>query len=168
MPFISPNIARPIEPRPAAPDPYAPLRLYDGTWRVRRVGGGVDRLVNHCARVGRYFACEQTVNDVVAALVLFVPTDTAGRYATQGVRPDGIATGRGALVIDDSHWTYDGQGTDIGKTTYYRTVNTFTGPDHIHFEVSRSNDHAHWTTTLAGDEERVVPSPPAAPGAPPA
>ncbi|GJG86530.1 hypothetical protein tb265_17110 [Gemmatimonadetes bacterium T265] len=168
VPVVVPSPVPPAARRPVVQDPYAPLRLYDGAWRVRRADGGVDRLVNRCARVGRYFTCEQTANDTVRALVTFIPADTAGRYATQAVLPNGAAVGRGALVIDGARWTYDSRDSTGGRTTHYRTVNVFTGRDRIHFEVARSDDGVHWTTTLAGDEERAVSPPPAAPGPPPA
>ena len=46
-------------------DAYAPLRLYEGAWQVTQTTPAPkkpDRLINDCAKIGRYFACQQTVN----------------------------------------------------------------------------------------------------------
>jgi hypothetical protein len=41
-------------------DAYSPLRLYQGTWRVKSQRGGdsgkVTVLANECARIGQFFA----------------------------------------------------------------------------------------------------------------
>jgi hypothetical protein len=139
----------------AAPDPYAPLRLYDGAWTVTMRDSGkttTDSLLNDCHQFERYFACQQTVNGKVGALVIFVPGDQAGEYHTQNVTPEGWATGRGDLTIAGNRWTYLGKDEENGKTTWYRTTNEFTGNDRIHFEQATSTDGKTWTTTRSGDE----------------
>ena len=139
-----------------ATDPYAPLRLYKGTWQVTQTtpaGKQPDRLVNDCARIGRYFACQQTVNSKPGALVVFIPDAAPGHYHTQIVLPDGAALGPpGMLTIAGDHWTYLGQ--PDAKGVRYRTVNVFSGRDRIHFESARSTDGKTWTVTMAGDETR--------------
>lgn len=141
-----------------ATDPYAPLRLYEGAWQVTQsaptTGRKSDRLVNDCAQVGRYFACQQTVNGKPGALVVFIPDAVPGHYHTQIVRLDGAALGPpGTLTIAGDHWTYLGE--PDAKGLRYRTVNIFSGRDRIHFESARSTDGKTWTVTMAGDEERV-------------
>ncbi|HEY6448973.1 MAG TPA: hypothetical protein VIY53_21140 [Acidobacteriaceae bacterium] len=144
----------------AAPqDVYTPLRLYSGPWTVtmRDTAPGqsrTDSLVNACSLVGRYFACQQTVNGKVSALVVFVPAATPGQYFTQNVMPDGSASGRGELTIAGAHWEYSSHDEENGKTTWYRTINDFTGNDRIHFESARSTDGKTWSVTLSGDEVR--------------
>ncbi len=140
------------------PDPYAPLRLYDGGWTISMHNPSgkttTDALVNECHLFGHYYACQQTVNGKVGALVVFVPTGAPGQYYTQNVLPAGQATGRGDLTIEGAHWTYMGHDDENGKTTWYRTTNEFTGNDRIHFESATSTDDKTWTVTMSGDEVR--------------
>ena len=146
----------------SATNPYAPLRLYAGAWQVTQTtpaGKKPDRLVNDCAQIGRYFACQQTVNGKPGALVVFIPAAMQGHGAmlghnhTQDVLPDGAALGPpGTLTIAGDHWTYLG-GPDA-KGVRYRTINVFSGRDRIHFESARSTDGKTWTVTMAGDETR--------------
>ena len=140
-----------------AADPYAPLRLYEGAWQVTSTptpaGKKPDRLVNDCAQIGRYFACQQTVNGKPSALVVFIPDTVPGHYHTQIVLPDGAASGpSGTLTVTGNRWIYLGQ--PGAKGVRYRTINVFSGHDHIHFESARSTDGKTWTVTMAGDETR--------------
>lgn len=142
---------------PVAPDPYTPLRLYDGGWTVTMHDASsgkttTDALVNACSLLKPFFVCQQTVNGKPGALVVFVPAETPGHYYTQNVLPEGWATGRGDLSIEGGHWTYLGHDEENGKTTWYRTVNDFTGTDRIHFESAQSPDGKTWTVTRSGDE----------------
>ena len=140
----------------AATDPCAPLRLYEGAWQVTQATPAdkkPDRLANDCAQVGRYFACQQTVNGKPGPLVVFIPDAVPGHYHTQVVLPDGAALGPpGTLTIVGNHWTYLGE--PGAKGVRYRTVNVFSGRDRIHFESARSTDGKTWTVTMAGDETR--------------
>jgi hypothetical protein len=145
----------------SADDPvYAPLWLYQGSWVVTpknlAPGAPPDQLTNDCSLTGKYFACQQTVNGKIAALVVFIPADTPGHYFTNALLPQGNAGGRGELEISGDNWTYSGKSEEGGKTSYHRTRNTFTGKDRIHFEVGESVDGVNWTVTLSGDEVRVA------------
>lgn len=139
---------------PAPVNPYVPLQRYEGAWRVMPDGKTKpDRLVNDCARVGRFFACQQTVNGKPGPLLIFIP-DSAGHYHTQVVRGDGAALGPpGTLTLSDDHWVYLSK--PDSKGVRYRTVNDFQGPDRIHFVVAHSSDGKRWVVTLSGVEERV-------------
>ena len=141
-----------------SPDPvYDPLWLYNGTWTATsNPGDKHDTIANECARVGTYFACQQTVNGKLAALVVFLPLDKQGHYATQGIDAAGAALGRGKLEIAGDHWTYDGGDRSGDSTVYYRTSNSFTGRDRIHFQVATSKDGRNWTVTREGDEVRQL------------
>jgi hypothetical protein len=134
---------------------YAPLMLYNGAWQVTQKDRPPDTLVDECARIGKYYACQQTVNGKLGALVVFIPAETPGHYFTQAVLPQGWATGRGELQIEGDHWTYLSKSQEDGKTTWYRTTNVFTGKDQIHFEQAESPDNEHWTTKSSGDEVRL-------------
>ena len=134
---------------------YKPLWAYQGAWQVTRAGSGKpDQLVNECALVGRYFACQQSVDGKLSSLLIVIPTDSPGHYYTQTVMPEGRATGRDDLEISGNRWTFTSRRLEYGRSKYYRTVNTFTDRNHIHFEQAQSNDEAHWTITNSGDEVR--------------
>ncbi|HET9743559.1 MAG TPA: hypothetical protein VFQ00_12475 [Terriglobales bacterium] len=139
--------------------PYAPLWLYNGHWRLDNTGAkpgtAPDKIDNICDLVGKYFTCQQTVNNKIEALIIFIPSEKPGHYFLQSVLPEGWATGRSEVEIEGDHWTYNSKSVDNGKTTYYRTTNLFNGKNKIHFEVSESPDGEHWTVTKSGNEERT-------------
>jgi hypothetical protein len=146
-------MAAPIDPA------YAPLWPYQGTWQVTRSGTAAgkkpDELVNQCAQIGKYFACQQTINGKAGGLLIIIPTGQAGRYYTQTIMPEGRATGRDDLEISGTKWIYSSRRQQGGKTTQYRTINDFVGKDHIHFERAESTDGKQWTVTDSGDERRA-------------
>lgn len=154
---------RPEEP-PAAKaqipeSAYAPLELYNGAWKIvpGHQNRPYDTLVNHCQRADLYYECTQTVDGTLAAMVVFVPTDVPGRYHSQVVLPSGEAVGRSNITIDGNLWTYSSEEERNGKTSYYRTVNTFNGKDRIHFSQQTSTDGVHFDEKSSGDETRMAP-----------
>lgn len=146
---------------PAADSTYAPLWLYQGTWHVtaksRGSGAKPNELINVCALLGRYFACQQTVNGDVSALLIFIPVATnPGHYHTQNVTLDGRASGIGDLEISGDRWVYSNRWEQGGgKITYFRNTNIFTGKNHIHYEQAESSNGKDWTINDSGDETRV-------------
>jgi hypothetical protein len=137
---------------PAPPaDPYAPLWTYNGSWQVTRAGSTPESLVNECARIGTYFGCQQTVNGSVTGLLIIIPAKEPGHYNTQTVLPQGRATGLGELEIAGDRWTFVNSQPGTGKVTHYRTINTFSGKTHIHFEQAVSGDGNNWTVTGTGE-----------------
>ncbi|MGI9074859.1 MAG: hypothetical protein ACR2JB_26880 [Bryobacteraceae bacterium] len=140
---------------------YAPLWLYRGAWQVTRKsaekGAKPEQLMNRCALLGKYFACQQTVNGSERGLVIFIPTEKSRHYYTQTITPEGRATGRADLEISGNRWTYLSrwpQGN--GKIIYYRTTKVFTGKNHIYFEQAESADGVQWTVKDSGDEIRAA------------
>lgn len=148
-------LALPVWAAPAS-DPYAPLMLYNGTWQVtHKDGAKPDTLVNKCSKVGNFFVCDQSVNAGPSALLVFIPrADKPGLYYTQNIRPEGRATSRAELEIKGDTWTFFSTWDNGGQTTYYRTVNTFSGRTKIHFEQLESSNNKDWKTTGSGDETR--------------
>ncbi len=143
----------------AIPDPYQPLALYNGTWAVTRKNGGkADTMTNQCSKVGHFYTCDQSVNSTPGALLVFIPiANKPGHYYTQNIRPEGRATSRGDLEIDGDQWIFLSNWDQGGRTTYYKTVNTFTTHNHIHFEQSESNNNLDWSVTASGEEVRIIP-----------
>jgi len=142
----------------AAPAPdavFAPLRLYEGTWRITS-NGQTEQLKNQCALLGRYFACSQVINGQQGALLVFIPTATTGQFHTQNISPDGRASGLADLQISGDHWIFSSRWDQGGgKTTFYRTTNVFTGKNRVHFEQAESTNGKDWAVKKSGDEVRL-------------
>ena len=143
----------------AESDAYAPLKRYEGKWIATSSGGKTTAIENRCARTGLFFVCEQGVNGKAAALVVFLPRAQEGPaevYRTQALTAAGDRPGPWhVLTIEGDRWVYADAEAPRGKARRERTINTFSGPDHIHFEVQRSFDGKTWTTTMSGDERRA-------------
>jgi hypothetical protein len=142
-------------------DPYAPLKLYDGSWEIRvsKPEARTDHLINHCAQTGLFYVCEQIVNGKTSALVVFLPIGTnssgAEQYRTQPLVASGAPGGEwGNLTITGDNWLYFWDSQDSKKLVHWRVKNHFTGKDKIHFEVQSSEDGTNWNLQSAGDEER--------------
>ena len=139
-----------------AADPYTPLWLYNGAWQVTRKDQAAEKLVNRCVVVGRFFACEQTVDGVPGNLLILIPiADKPGHYYTQNVGPQGRASSRGDLEIDGDHWVFRSNWDQGGSTVYYRTTNVFSGRNKIQYEQAESTDNKNWTVKNSGAETRV-------------
>lgn len=139
--------------------PYAPLLVYQGSWKVTRKSAGAnakpDTLQNQCATAGKYFVCQQTVNGNIIGLLVFVPLSQSGHFATQNILPEGRATGRGELEIAGNRWVFASSWNQGSATTRYRTTNIIADRNHIHFEQEESSDGVHWETKDSGDDVRV-------------
>jgi hypothetical protein len=145
----------------AAADPaFAPLSVYEGSWRVTpaasNAGAKPYQLAVECALVGKYFTCQQTTEGRAGSLLVIIPAEHPGHYNTQTIMPDGRATGRDELEISGNQWTFRSRRQEGTKTTQYRTLYTFSGKDRIHFEQAQSNDGKQWTVTNSGDQIRIT------------
>ncbi|MFZ0595164.1 MAG: hypothetical protein WAM39_32175 [Bryobacteraceae bacterium] len=139
--------------------PPSPLWLYQGSWQVTHPNAGAPgepyQLTNDCAQLGLYFACQQSVNGKPVRLLIMISTDKPGHFHTQTILPEGRATGLDDLEISGNQWVFTSSRREGGKTTYYRTINTFSGKNKIHFEQAESTDGKQWTTKSSGDEAKV-------------
>ena len=139
----------------ASPD----LTIYQGSWQVTRKdmpgGSKPDTLTNQCATLGQFFTCAQSVNGKPGGLLVFLPAGGNGHYYTQTIMPEGRATGRDELQISGNVWTYSSRRDQGGKTTFYRTTNTYSNRNHIHYEQAHSTDGSQWTVDSSGDEVRT-------------
>jgi hypothetical protein len=140
---------------------YTPLKLYDGKWEVSPAADEKEpaRFENHCARTGLFFVCEQVVPGRPGALVVFLPvakTEAGYEYRNAALVSDASPSGEwGKLTIEGERWVYSWESAENGKKILWRNVNTFSGPERIHFEISRSEDGQTWKTVKSGDEHRV-------------
>ncbi len=131
---------------------------------VRSTAGKIDHLANHCSRAGDVFVCEQVLNGKTKALVVFQLEGEVGHSRTYRTRimPPGGAGAPGPwnyLTIEGERWVYGAAVDDDAKHPLRaRTINEFSGTDHIHFEVQSSRDGKVWTITASGDETREAPS----------
>jgi hypothetical protein len=77
-------------------------------------------------------------------------------YRNQWLSAKGDYSSRwGKLEITGARWVYSSEEGTEEKRIYGRTINVFSGPDKIHFEVQRSEDGVKWATTRSGDEARA-------------
>jgi hypothetical protein len=153
----------PASAQQTAPDPYVPLRLYNGNWELETSGNKTTatmHIVNHCEQTGLFYVCEQMVNGKSEDLVIFLPTSSSGptfNYKTLPVTTSAETPGDwGNLEISGDRWVYSNTAVDDGTTTYWRTTNVFSGPDKIHFEIQKSTDGKNWETKQSGDEHRFA------------
>ena len=141
------------------PDRYAALRQYDGRWTVTLGDGKKLDLVNRCSEFAAAFACEQVVDGRPVALIVFVPSGTANAetYATLALPYGGaVPGGWTSLTVAGPRWVYLSTRTDAGTTVHERTINDWSGRDHIRFTQQRSSDGIDWTSVSAGEETRVA------------
>ncbi len=59
------------------------------------------------------------------------------------------------LVLNGNTWTYSGKATNAGKTTYFRTFNTFESADLYRFRAESSTDNATWSVVVQGVSRRL-------------
>ena len=150
--------AMPLCAHGAADDAYAALKRFDGTWNATFSTGRTLTVENHCWPTAHYFVCEQSVTGQPSALVIF--QSVSGRegeltYRTQTLTSAGAAPGPwGSLTIKGDRWVYE-PGAAAGRSKRQRTIDTFSGPDFIHFEDQTSASGQTWTTTRSGDEHRA-------------
>ena len=134
-----------------------PLLAYEGTWKVSRAGTPKpDTLINKCALLGQFFVCAQNVNGEPGPLLVFLQQGAPGHYLTQTIMPSGRATGLTDLTITADTWTYLSRQNEAGTTTYYKTINAFSGKNKIHFENSHSSNGKDFTPDSSGDELKVT------------
>ncbi len=150
-------LARTLVPAPAQnPEEagFAPLWAYNGQWKIES-GGKSQVLVNQCALNGHYFTCQQSVNGAVSELLVIVSSGSSGHFSTQSILPDGRAGGKGGLEVSGNLWTFTSSWNQGGRSTFYKTINTFSGQTKIHFEQQESSNNSDWKTTKTGDEVRM-------------
>ncbi len=115
-------------------------------------------LVNRLRGAANVFSCGQGALDGAPGwLLAFLSRENDLQppgITNADIMPEGRATGRDDLRIDGNQWTYSSRRDENGKTTYFRTVNTFSDKNHIHFEQAQSENNKDWSVQGSGDEVR--------------
>jgi hypothetical protein len=139
------------------------LSVYAGTWKTEttrldtphsKAGKESVTLRNDCWRSGDFYVCNQYVDGVSKALLVFVYNAKENSYASYPVVPGSDAAHAGKLLIAGNVWTFPWQASDKGKTTHFRVVNTFTSTDVIDFREEYSRDGKHWLPMASGQDRR--------------
>jgi len=139
--------------------------VYAGTWKIEaenfdtahsKASHERSTLRNSCWKDGAYVACNQWVDGDSKILLVFTYNDADKTYTSYQIPQGGGAAGAGKLTIEGNVWTFPWEMTESGVTTYFRVVNTFTGPDHIEYRKEFSTDKTHWTLMAKGTTVRTA------------
>ena len=149
----------------AAPAPSAldRLNVFAGTWKsdtqtfktpYSEESSGSTTLVNQCWTAGAFLVCNQMVDGVSRALLVFsfVGGDTYSEVAIPAANGHGS---NGTVLIDGGVWTFPGEQHKYGQVTYFRTVNIYNGNDSLDYREEYSTDQQNWTPMAKGHETRV-------------
>jgi len=140
------------------------LLVFAGTWKSEsdqyqtaysKASHVAVTTVNDCMRNGNYYACNQSVNGQSRWLLVFVYPGSGDTYGTYLVPADGTPGVSGQLIIYDKTWTFPVQRNNLGKVTYFRTVNTFLDANHYDFRQEYSEDKQTWTVMSQGHQTRI-------------
>jgi hypothetical protein len=113
-------------------------------------------LHNDCWQSGEFYACDQIVDGVSRALIVFSFNEKDGTYNNYAIPAGGLPAGPGGiLTIAGKTWTYASRPSDDAKPPYFRTVNEFDGRSTIHYKIEFTRDNKTWTKTREGIERRV-------------
>ncbi|MDP9017978.1 MAG: hypothetical protein M3N19_06645 [Candidatus Eremiobacteraeota bacterium] len=139
------------------------ISAYAGTWKTHivhfktiysKARSETSIVRNDCWRSAQFYACDQFLNGVSGALIVYTYDAKQNIYHTRVIAPDGAAPGGGTLLIEGNRWTYPWQDKDGSKVVYLRILNTFVDRDTIEFRQEFSYDRTHWTLTASGTEHR--------------
>ena len=139
------------------------LNVFAGTWKSEAQNFDTpystaatvsSTLVNQCWKAGAFFVCNQSVNGVSRVLLVF-SYKAGDTYWISEVPADTGHAASSTVIISGGVWTFPGQSTKLGQTTYFRTVDIFNGTDSIDFREEFSTDKENWTLMSKGHESRV-------------
>lgn len=151
-------------PATISPAGIAAIEAYKGTWKISTVARDTAHskaahdekvLRNDCWRSAGYYACNQFLDGVSQALLVFTYSQDKNLYTSYVIPQDGSAAHSGTLEIHGDTWIYPWDVTENGPTVYYRVVNIFTSRNSIQFRSEFSADKQTWTPTATGTEVRL-------------
>ena len=147
-------------------DPLKRVAVYNGKWhsedesfdtKFSKASRESVEIVNTCSTEGGFYVCHQQVSKpsgAGSAMVIFLWNDKARLFDTYVVDSGGGETYHGHLVIDGNTFTW-GSAARKESGPQWRTVNVFSGRDHIAYRIQYSTDDAaNWITTRQGKETR--------------
>lgn len=150
-------------PKPVGQNSIATVSLYSGAWRTHivhyktkysRARVETSMLKNDCWRSEGYFACDQIVDGISRALLVFTYDDKSDIFHSHVIPVEGAAS-TGTLVVKANVWTFPWEDKDGSRAVHLRVVNTFLSDDEIQYRQEYSFDRLHWVVTATGDEQRV-------------
>jgi hypothetical protein len=139
------------------------IAAYKGTWKVEteyfatahsKARKEFRTLENACWHSSRYYVCDQLVDGLSQAIIVYTYDEQKDEYTTYPIPPNGGPPRTGKLIIKDNVWTFPWEEEKAGKTTYYQVVNVFTAPRTIEYRQEFSDDKAHWTVMAKGIERK--------------
>lgn len=164
---VSGSVQQGRSPAPLS-DPLNLVALYNGHWhsedesfntRFSKASKETVEIDNTCTTAGDFYVCHQRVSKPsgpVSAMMIFLWNATEHLFDTYGVDSAGGDAYHGHLTIKGSDYVWASAKPDPSRPNQWRTLNTFSGRDHITYKVQVSSDRGeHWTTTKQGHETRV-------------
>jgi len=141
------------------------IAAYAGSWQTSmhqldtpysKAGDESHLLRNDCWRSAGFYACDQIVDGISQALLVFLYDAKTGNYSSYPIPAGGAPQVQpGRLDIAGDTWTFPWDVTAQGKTTHFRVVNVWRSPDSIEFRQEYSADGIHWTLMAEGQEVRI-------------
>lgn len=162
--FVSISSPRSVARAQSAPAGLDKLKVLAGTWKsdgqaydteFSKAAKDTSTLHNDCWQSGEFYACDQIVDGVSRALIIFTFNAKDGTYNNYAVQAGGApARLGGILMIDGNTWTYSSRPDPDAKPPFFHTVNVFDGDSTIHYKLEFTRDNKTWTTTREGIERR--------------
>ena len=141
------------------------LKVLAGTWKAdgeafdtefSKASKDTSTLHNDCWQSGEFYACDQIVDGVSRALIVFSLSEKDGTFNNYAIQAGGAPAGPGGiLTIAGNTWTYALRPSSDAKPPFFRTVNLFEGSSTIRYKIEFTRDNKSWTTTREGIERRV-------------
>lgn len=162
------GMALQVRPPTLPSDPLKLVAFYNGHWHSEdesfdtpfsKASKETVEIDNTCTASGEFYVCHQQVSKPsgpASSLVIFLWNAKERLFDTYVVDTSGGDIDHGHLTIKGNVYTWGAAKPDSSGPNEWRTLNTFSGSDHIVYKVQVSSDRgAHWTTTRQGNESRV-------------
>lgn len=146
-----------------APQGLDRLAPFAGTWKsdsqtfktpYSEEGSTSFTLMNQCWKTGAFFVCNQSVDGVSRAMLVF-SYKGGDTYNEVAIPADSGHGSNGTLLVDGGVWTFPGEQHKYGQVVYFRTVNIYNGTDNLDYREEYSDDQQNWTLMAKGHESRV-------------
>jgi len=146
-----------------AETPAKKLDAFVGTWRGTSTAGASANappvvFTNSCAWSENqvFLICQGRIlgKKPRYSLSIYNYDADAKRFNFLGITHGGAS--RTSLSVNGPIWEYEDEATDdLGKKTYYRTLNIFESRNFYRYVSQVSSDDVHWKETAAGSVVRI-------------